>query len=224
VKVFRLIASLAVIGLAGISAQAQVNPLNASIPQTQPNQPGRVDPQTQSLRDSSGAPGDSVQELKDKMFLRSAVATNLAQVQMGQLAATNAASPEVKELGQKLANDRKKLNVSMTQVADSIGVRVPKNLTKSDIAEYERLKALSGPAFDKEYLSCVVREHHEGLRDFRVESQTTTDPDLKLAVEQGAMVLRDNLGTVRRLAVANGVQLPKHNHRADVAESAPTPQ
>jgi putative membrane protein len=221
----RLIAAFTFTVFAGLSIQAQVNPLNATAPQTQPNQPGRVQPQTQSLHDSAGAPGDTVQELKDKMFLRSAVASNLAQVQMGELAASNAASADVKELGQKLADDRKKLNVSMAAVADSIGVRVPDKLSKTDRAQYDHLKTLSGEAFDKEYLTCVVRDHHEGLRDFRVESQTTTDAELKVAVDQGAKVLHENLGTIRRLAEQNGVPIPKRGQAPDTARAEqPAPQ
>lgn len=160
------------------------------------------------MLDSSGAPNDTIQEMKDKIFLRKATEGGLAQVQLGQLASTNAGSADVKELGQKLAGDHTRLNASMAAVADSIGMRLPKNLNKADQAEYEKLKALSGEAFDKEYLACMVRDHHEDLRAFRVESQTTTDPELKATVDQGARVLHEHLGMVSRLAVQNGVPLP----------------
>ena len=93
--------------------------------------------------------------------------------------------------------------------------------------KYKRvLLKLSGEAFDKEYLTCVVRNHHEGLREFRVESQTTTDPELKSAVDQGAHVLHENLGTIRKLAEQNGVPIPKRGPNPDTAQStaSSTPQ
>lgn len=175
------------------------------------------------MRDSAGGPNSTVEEMKDKMFLRRATEGGLAQVQLGQLAATNGWSPEVKELGQKLADEHTKLNASMAVVADSIGMRLPKNLNKGDQAKYDKLKALSGEAFDKEYLACMVRDHHEDLRDFRVESQTTTDPDLKAMVEQGAKELREHLSMVARLAVQNGVPIPRHGSKPEQA-AAPPPQ
>jgi putative membrane protein len=207
--------------LSAASLEAQTDPLNPSASQTQPNQPGRVQAPTTSMMDSSGAPADTIQEMKDKIFLRKATEGGLAQVQLGQLASTNASSPEVKQLGQRLADDHTKLNASMAMLADSIGMRLPKNLNKADQAEYEKLKALSGEAFDKEYLSCMVRDHHEDLHAFRVESQTTTDPDLKATVDQGARVLHEHLGMVSRLAVQNGVPLPTRGGKPPVTSPAP---
>lgn len=188
---------------------AQADPLNPSLPQAQPNQPGRVQPSSPSLRDSSGAPDESPQQLKDRFFLRKATEDGLAQVQLGQLASTNGNSPEVKELGQKLADEHQKLNESMAVVADSIGVRLPRKVSKANQETYDKLKGLSGEAFDKEYLTCMVRDHHDDLRDFRIESQTTNETQLKEAVEEGAKMLREHLGTVIKLAKQNGVALPK---------------
>jgi putative membrane protein len=188
---------------------AQTDPLNPSASQAQPNQPGRVQPSTASLRDSSGAPNETTQQLKDKFFLRKATEDGLAQVQLGQLASTNGNSPEVKELGQKLADEHEKLNASMAVVADTIGVRLPKKLSKSDQETYEKLKALSGEAFDKEYLTCMVRDHHDDLRDFRIESQTTNETQLKETADEGSKMIREHLGAVIRLARLNGVPLPK---------------
>jgi putative membrane protein len=207
---FRVIALIAIVlGAPATALFGQTDPLNPSASQTQPNQPGRVQAPTTSLQDSAGAPNDTIQEMKDKMFLRRATEGGLAQVQLGELAAMNATSPEVKQLGQKLADEHTKLNASMATMADSMGARLPKDMTKNDKAKYERLKALSGDAFDKEYLACMVRDHHDDLRAFRVEAQTTTDPDLKAMVEQAAKTLREHLGMVARLAVQNGVPLPR---------------
>jgi putative membrane protein len=216
----RFIAFFAVISLQG-ALLAQTDPLNPSAAPTQPNQPGRVHSPSPSLQDSAGAPNNTVEEMKDKMFLRRATEGGLAQVQLGQLAVTNGGSPEVKELGQKLAEEHTKLNASMAVVADSIGMRLPKNLNKGDQAKYDKLKALSGEAFDKEYLACMVRDHHEDLRDFRVESQTTTDPDLRAMVEHGAKVLREHLSMVAKLAVQNGVPIPRHGSKPEQAAASP---
>ena len=188
---------------------AQTDPLNPSAQQAQPGQPGRVQAPSPSLRDSSGAPDESPQQLKDRFFLRKATEDGLAQVQLGQLASANGNSPEVKELGQKLADEHQKLNESMAVVADSIGVRLPKKVGKANQETYDKLKGLSGEAFDKEYLTCMVRDHHEDLRDFRIESQTTNETQLKEAAEEGTKMLREHLGAVIKLAKQNGVALPK---------------
>lgn len=212
----RLIVLLAAGVLSGSMVVAQVYPLNPDA--QQPPQPGRVQRPASSQMDSAGAPGESPQQIKDKMFLRSVVASNLAQVQFAQLAASNSSSAEIRELSQRLADQRTRLNASMEQVADSIGVRLPKSLNKNDRVTFDRLKSLSGQAFDKEYLTCVVRDHHDDLRDFRVEMLTTSDTDLRDAVGQGARMLHENLGVVRRLAEENGVAVPQHGPPRDPAQ------
>jgi len=187
---------------------AQTDPMNPSSSQTQPNQPGRVQAPTTSLQDSAGAPNDTVEEMKDKMFLRKATEGGLAQVQLGQLASTKGESSQVRELGQKLADDHTRINAMLATAADSIGLRLPKNLSKSDQSAYDKLKSLSGESFDKEYLACMLRDHHEDLRAFRFESQMTTDPEMKATADEGAKVLREHFVMVKKLAEQNGVPVP----------------
>jgi putative membrane protein len=173
------------------------------------------------MHDSAGAPNETVQEMKDKMFLRKAAEGGLSQVQLAQLASTNSASPDVKELSQKLVDEHTKLNASMAAVADQIGVRLSNKIGKGNQEKYDKLKVLSGEAFDKEYLACAMRDHHEDLREFRVEAQMTTDPDMKALVEQGAKVLRENLVMTAKLAAQNGVPLPKHASKPEPTPPAP---
>jgi putative membrane protein len=165
------------------------------------------------MQDSSGAPNDTAQQMKDKIFIRKVTEDGLAQVQLGKLASEKATSQDVKDYGQKMVDEHAKLNSSMAVIADSIGMRLPKNLNKADQAQYQKLSALSGDAFDKEYLSCMVRDHHENMREFRVESQTTTDPDLKDAVEKAEKVIHEHLALARKLATENGVPLPVRDNK-----------
>src|SRR5882757_9617083 len=115
--------------------------------QTQANMPGRVPAPTTSMQDSSGAPNDTIREMKDKIFLRKVTEGGLAQVQLGKLASERASSQEVKDYGQKMADEHAKLNTTMAALADSIGMRLPKNLNKTDQAQYQKLSTLSGDAF-----------------------------------------------------------------------------
>jgi putative membrane protein len=194
------------------------DPMGTPASQTQANQPGRVQAPTTSMQDSSGAPSDTIQEMKDKIFLRKVTEGGLAQVQLGKLASEKATSQDVKDFGQKMADEHAKLNISMAAIADSIGMRLPKNPNKTDQAQYQKLSNLSGDAFDKEYLACVVREHHENMREFRIESQSTSDPDLKAAVDSAAKVIREHLVLASKLAAQNGVPLPAHASKPVAAQ------
>ena len=69
-----------------------------------------------------------------------------------------------------MVDDHTKLNQEMAEVADSIGLKLPRKMDKDDQAEYDKLNSLSGEEFDKEYITYMVKDHHEDLREFRMDS------------------------------------------------------
>jgi len=146
--------------------------------------------------------------MRDKTFVRKASEGGLAEVQLGKLAAEKGASDEVKSFGQKMVDDHSKLNEKMGPVADSMGVMVPKHLNKEDQAEYDKLSALSGDAFDKEYITFMVKDHHADLREFRIEANNTTDANLKDVVTEGAQVIHDHMVMIDKIARSRGIATP----------------
>jgi putative membrane protein len=98
----------------------------------------------------------------------------------------------------------------MAQVADSMGVMLPKSMNKTDQAEYDKLAKLSGNDFDTEYLSYMVKDHHDGLRAFRIEAASQTDPTLHEAVVKAENVVHDHKVAVDKLARARGIPVPTH--------------
>src|SRR5580704_17514036 len=141
---------------------AQFDPSAVIASQTQPGRP----PQqltSPALQDSGPNAGDVGQIMQDKMFLRKAAEGGIAEVKLGQLAAQKASSDDVKAFGQKMVDDHTKLNLEIAQVADSMGVMLPKSMNKEHQAEYDKLNALSGNDFDIEYLTFMVKDHHKDL-------------------------------------------------------------
>jgi putative membrane protein len=190
---------------------AQYDPTATQASQTQQNKPQPQPPaSTTSLQDSGPNSGDLGQIMQDKMFLRKAAEGGIAEVKLGQLAAQKGSSEDVKAFGQKMVEDHTKLNNEMAQVADSMGVMLPKSMNKEDQAEYDKLNALSGNDFDMEYLSFMVKDHHKDLHEFRMEAASPTDPTLHDAVVKAQNVIHDHTVMVDKLARAKGVPVPPH--------------
>jgi putative membrane protein len=161
------------------------------------------------MQDSSDS-GQTAQMTKDRMFLRAAAEGGIAEVQFGQLAAQKGSSEEVKTFGQKMVDDHTALNKDMGTVADSIGIKLPTHMNKTDQAEYEKLNGLSGDEFDTEYLTLMVKDHHKDLREFRLEAAGTQDQTLKDAVIKAQGVIHEHLVMVNNLARSKGIALPAH--------------
>jgi putative membrane protein len=198
---------------------AQSDSMGTPATQTQPMRPQQQGTPTSSMQDSAPNAGDVGQAMKDKMFLRKAAQGGMAEVKLGQLATEKGSSEDVKSFGQKMVDDHTKLNNDMAPIADSMGVRLPKDLNKEDQTEYDKLSALSGNDFDMEYLSFMVKDHHKDLREFRQEEASTTDPTLKAAVANGTKVIHEHMVMVDKLAREKGVPMPQRGGN----KAAPTP-
>jgi putative membrane protein len=190
-----------------------------------PNGPQGVVPSTgsqpvaaTSMRDTLGAPGLTGQQMLDKEFMRAAVEAGIAEVNLGMLAAQKG-GPDVKEFGQKMADDHTAINKDMATVADSLSVLLPKKMNKDDQAEYDRLKGLSGKDFDAEYIIFTAKAHWKDLHNFHMEASVAADPGLAAEAVKAAMMMHQHLVAVTKLAADEGVVLPPRPPRP----SAPPP-
>jgi putative membrane protein len=159
------------------------------------------------MRDTLGAPGENGQQMLDKQFVQKAAAGGIGEVKLGMLAVQKG-GPDVKVLGQKMVDDHTQINKDMGDVADSLGVMLPKKMDKDDQAEYDKLNRLSGDAFDKEYILFMAKAHRQDLHDFRTEASVAADPALAAEVVKAAFVIREHLTMVLKLAADKGVTLP----------------
>jgi putative membrane protein len=145
----------------------------------------------------------------DKKFVKNAAEGGMAEVQLGQLAAQKATNPDVKAFAQKMVDDHTTLQNNLTPVAQRLGVTPPAKLDKKDKAEYDRLSALSGEAFDKAYVQAMVADHKKDLHDFKDEASNTSDTQLRAAAKQGAQVIEQHYQMAQKLAAQVGTSTAK---------------
>ena len=152
----------------------------------------------------AGAESDA-QVMRDKKFLEDATQGGMSEVQMGQLASDKASNPKVKAFGQKMVTDHTMLNNELKPFADKMGVEPPAGLDAEDQAELDKLNGLSGSAFDKEYVSYMMKDHDKDLKDFRKEVATTGNPALKAAVAKGEKVIYQHHEMIDRIGASMNV-------------------
>lgn len=141
----------------------------------------------------------------DKIFAQKAMQGGMAEVQLGQLAAQNGGSEDVKEFGQRMVDDHSKLNDQMKPIAQQIGVEPPTQLSAKDQALLTKLQGESGKQFDDTYIRAMVKDHRMDLKQFRKEARSGGDPALKQAAESGAQVIQQHLQQVEQLAQAHNI-------------------
>lgn len=129
----------------------------------------------------------------DQAFVKEAAGGGLMEVELGRLATEKASSPEVKQFGQRMVDDHTKVNQELSTIALQNNVQIPTELTGKAKAEYDRLSKLSGEQFDHAYMQLMVRDHRKDVSDFRKESTSAKDTELKSFASQTLPTLEDHL-------------------------------
>ena len=134
-------------------------------------------------------------------FLHDMAEINVAEVELGELAARQATNPAVKQFGQRMVDDHKTANEQLKQVASSLRVDLPSQPDDAHETLAERLDNLEGAAFDREYIAAMVKGHEEAAAKLK---KHVSAPELAPAVKEWAS---DTLAHVQKhLAEAKAIQ------------------
>ncbi len=156
-----LVAAAAILTVSGANAQTNFDPYN---PQT------RREPMpaaTPSLTDmgfgtDQGNIGPFV-TIPDKQFAQVTAVRALMEVQLGRKALEMSTRPDVKAVAHLMIEDYTKWGEGMQKAAAYLKISLPAEPDAKRKAEVDRICALSGPAFDKAYLSEVIHLQNKAL-------------------------------------------------------------
>lgn len=156
-------------------------------------------PSDSSTAMNSNSTSGSV-SVSDKKFVREAAEGGMAEVELGKLATEKASSEEVKKFGQRMVDDHSKAADELKELASSKGIQVPDKLSAKDQMMKDRLSKLSGEQFDRAYMSDMVKDHTQDVADFKLESSSGTDPDVKNFAATTLPTLQDHLRQAKEIA------------------------
>jgi putative membrane protein len=149
---------------------------------------------------ASAFAGQPPQVIPDQPFIDKAVVGGLAEVQLGKMTAEKAASPEVKQFGQRMLQDHSKANQELMALVKTKAISVPTALDQKHQEEADRLATLQGAAFDRAYIQQMVKDHEEDVQLFSTQAQQGKDPELKAFAVKTLPTLEEHLRMVRNLA------------------------
>jgi len=133
----------------------------------------------------------------DQAFAIAAAEGGLAEVELGKLAADHASSPDVKKFGQQMVDDHGKANEELASIITPKGITAATTLKGKEKSTYDRLSKLNGAAFDRAYMSDMVKDHEKDVKEFEHESISGKDPDLKAFATKTLPTLQDHLKMAR---------------------------
>jgi putative membrane protein len=129
----------------------------------------------------------------DQSFAMKAAQGGMAEVDLGNLAKDKASSDAVKNFGQKMVDDHTKANNELKDLAAKQNITLPTSLAAKDQAEKDRLSKLSGAAFDRAYMKHMVADHRKDVAEFKKESSSGKNADLKAWAGKTVPTLEEHL-------------------------------
>ena len=129
----------------------------------------------------------------DEDFAKKAAAGGMMEVDLGQLAASKATSQDVKDFGNRMVTDHGKAGDELKSLASQKGLTLPSTASAEETKTSNDLSKKTGAAFDKAYMSDMVKDHEKDAKEFEKASKTLKDPDLKSWATKTLTVVQDHL-------------------------------
>jgi putative membrane protein len=133
----------------------------------------------------------------DDAFVMKVAKGGMAEVELGKLAADKGSNDAVKKFGQRMVDDHGKANDELTTLAKSKNITLPTEIGPEEKALRDRLTKLSGQAFDQAYMKAMVNDHVKDIAEFRMESRSGKDPELKAWATKTLPTLEEHLKMAR---------------------------
>jgi putative membrane protein len=169
---------------------------NANTEEKQADQGALADAATES---GYGAEAASPSAQADtSLFAVKAASSGMMEVSLGELAQQQGQQEGVKQFGQTMVADHGKANTELSTLARNKNMELPTTMLPQHQQHIAHLKNLSGPAFDKAYMTMMVQGHEKDVAEFQKAAQSEADPDLKAYAQKTLPVLKSHLDMARK--------------------------
>ena len=135
----------------------------------------------------------------DQNFILAAAQGGMTEVKLGELAAQKGTRAEVIEFGQMMVKDHSVINEELKALATQKGVTLPDSLDEKHQQMVDKMAVLTGSAFDGAYITAMVKDHKMDAKEFKAESATTKDADIKSFVDKSIPVVQQHLARIKAM-------------------------
>lgn len=147
---------------------------------------------------------DKASAMADSTFVQKAASGGLMEVKLGELAQKNGNHGDVKQFGQRMATDHTKANEQLAAAAKKDGLTVPTTIAPKHQEKIDSLTALSGEAFDKAYMTLMLKDHTEDIRKFQQEADSGRAENVRKVASATLPTLQEHLKLAQQVAAKVG--------------------
>jgi putative membrane protein len=135
----------------------------------------------------------------DEQFVKDAAMSGMAEVDLGTLATEKSTHDGLKTFAQRMVHDHGSAGEELRSLAAAKQITLDRTLDSKHQAAHDRLAILFGAAFDRAYVSDMVKDHREAVEAFRREADGGHDIDIKSWAKKTLPILQEHLKQVEDL-------------------------
>lgn len=140
-----------------------------------------------------------VTDEKSSAFLMKAANSGIAEVQLAKLAQQKATLAAVKSFAAMLERDHSAANDQVKNLAGQRNVSLPASPSEDKQKMYTDMEKMTGKAFDKEYISMMVKSHNAGIDLFEDTKSNASDIDIKNFADKTLPTLKMHLDSAKAI-------------------------
>ena len=129
----------------------------------------------------------------DAQFAVQAANSRLTEVELGKLAIKKGQDKRIKNLGAMLIKDHIKPDAKLQAIAKAKKITLPITIDSTDRKIIDDLDKNSGSAFDRAYISSIIKEHQDNVKLFKAASTQLMDADLRRYATRNLLVYKRHL-------------------------------
>ena len=111
--------------------------------------------------EADASPGMADNNRDEVEYVEKSMSSGMLEVELGKLAQERASSPDVKQFAEMMVRDHTKAGEELKQVAQQHSIRANSHLQDEHRDLIDRLSALKGAEFDRQYMQAMVDSHQE---------------------------------------------------------------
>jgi putative membrane protein len=135
----------------------------------------------------------------DSQFMTKAASGGLLEVQLGQQVAQKATTPEAKQFAQQMVTDHTKGNNELKALAAQKNITLPTTLGEDQQKVYDDVLAKKGADLDKKYVSAMLTDHQEDIKEYQGAVTQSSDMDIKAYAQKNLPMLQMHLGMLQKM-------------------------
>jgi len=157
----------------------------------------------------------------DSEFMMKAAMSDMAEINMAQMALQKSSNDDVKRFAQMMIDDHTRMSNESKALAAQKGITLPATVSPKQMAMANSLQAASGADFDKMYMRDNVKAHEDAVKTFQSEINGGSDADIKAAAQKNLPTIQSHLQTARDISARmSGKTMKSKNMNGNMSGAA----